>query len=235
MPKIKILSVNMCHECKAANWASALKPLNADVIFLQEIDRYNIAELAARLSMLILNINHFKGIAVLIRNTIKIIDNSHVKFHGLVLYLAGIHLHDIPSVPHHIEQIPYKSSQIIPVNTPMSKILTMCKMRLPEVRQAVAQSGKFPAIIAGDFNEPSHLDIKLNLPVSQFMQKNKFIDTYRVINKDAGFTWPAAGFYPKEPKQRIDFIYARGGFKSVSSRTIEMTSDHKVLLSILQF
>ena len=213
--KLKILTANLCAECmlnidsKTTRWVKVLKVFSSDIIFLQEIDKYNVTDIASGLSMIILNIDHKNATAILISGKLKVIDNHHIRYKDKPIFVSNIHLTDIPSVSHHIKNISYKSSEIIPLSTPMNKILTMCKRRLPDIKSVITQSKSLPAIIAGDFNEPSHLDMKLNLPVSQFMQKNKFIDSYRISNNDEGFTWPASGFYSKEPPQRIDFIYTR--------------------------
>ena len=97
------------------------------------------------------------------------------------------------------------------------------------------------AIIAGDFNEPSHLDLEnIKTPVSIEFEKNGFIDTYKYINKDSsGDTWPVGNFYKKEPKQRLDFIYTKN-LKVVGSNTYdnhndyEWPSDHKMVISDIE-
>jgi endonuclease/exonuclease/phosphatase family metal-dependent hydrolase len=90
----------------------------------------------------------------------------------------------------------------------------MCvKRRLPRIKEEMAKIKKTErAIIAGDFNEPSHLDLeKIKVPVSKEFEKHGFIDTYRSKNgEEEGYTWPAGGFYKKEPLQRVDIIYTRG-------------------------
>jgi endonuclease/exonuclease/phosphatase family metal-dependent hydrolase len=115
----------------------------------------------------------------------------------------------------------------------MSKVLALCaKNRLPDIRACVKQAKENVAIIAGDFNEPSHLDLKMLLPVSRAMAKYGFTDVYRAMNKTPGYTWPAAGFYKREPPQRVDYIYTRG-FKVASSNILDASGDHKLVWAIL--
>ena len=92
------------------------------------------------------------------------------------------------------------------------------------------------SIIAGDFNEPSHLDININVPISNEFEKNGFIDSYRFINDSLGNTWPSGNFYQNEPDQRVDFIYVKN-FKVISSSTYETNnwlSDHKMIITDLK-
>jgi hypothetical protein len=75
---------------------------------------------------------------------------------------------------------------------------------LPRVKAELAKAKSFKqAIIAGDFNEPSHLDRdynKLKLPVSSEFEKAEFVDTFHFKNRDAlGYTWPAGVYTKKAP------------------------------------
>ena len=233
MVKLRVVTANLCDECRVSNWPGVLGKLAADVVFLQEIGKYNITELAGKLRLVVLDIDHQAGTAVLVNRMFRVIDNHHVQIGSRAVYLASIHLTDIPSVSHHAARLVYKSSQIIPLSWPMSKVLMLCaKNRLPEVRRFVKQAEKHAAIIAGDFNEPSHLDLKMPLPVSRAMAKYGFTDVYRAANETPGYTWPAAGFYKREPPQRVDYIYTRG-FKLVSSDTLDASGDHKLVWTVL--
>ena len=95
------------------------------------------------------------------------------------------------------------------------------------------------AIIAGDFNEPSHLDLEINVPVSKLFEKHGFSDTFWVANKELadekGHTWPASTLYKQEPGQRIDMIYVKN-MKVIRSfirgeNTAKWMSDHKMVIS----
>lgn len=69
-------------------------------------------------------------------------------------------------------------------------------------------------IIAGDFNEPSHLDENVEWYTSKFLQEKGFIDTCRYINPNKneypGFTCDVIRKTDiKNPPIRIDFIYTK--------------------------
>ena len=173
---------------------------------------------------------------------LTIIDNTHVKLKSGIkpIYIGGIHLDDIPSLPHHMNNMVYKSSETVPLSYSLDKLLKMCtKRRLPRIKEELSMVKKNDrAIIAGDFNEPSHLDLdKIKVPVSKEFEKQGFIDAYRYINGDEpGFTWPAGTFYKKEPVQRVDIIYAKG-IKIVDAETYDTgdkwLSDHKMVIADL--
>jgi endonuclease/exonuclease/phosphatase family metal-dependent hydrolase len=118
--------------------------------------------------------------------------------------------------------------------------LKLCsKRRLPKIKDILKKiENKDRTIIAGDFNEPSHLDLKnIKTPVSIELEKNGFVDTYRFMNKGSvGYTWPSGKFYKNEPSQRIDFIYTKN--IKITSSTIydndnsyKWESDHKMLIT----
>jgi endonuclease/exonuclease/phosphatase family metal-dependent hydrolase len=119
-------------------------------------------------------------------------------------------------------------------------VLQICaQRRLPRVKAELLKTKKFKrAIIAGDFNEPSHLDgeySKLKLPVSMEFEKQGFVDTFHYKNPaELGYTWPAGVLYKKGPPQRIDMIYTKG-IKTVGSKLYDDTnkwiSDHKMVIT----
>ena len=139
--------------------------------------------------------------------------------------------------------MPYKSSEIIPISSSKEKILKLCaERRLPKLKQELVKAKKYArAIIAGDFNEPSHLDLDdVNVPVSKFLEKNGFIDTFWYANpnldKEDGYTWPASSLYKNEPGQRIDMIYIKN-MKVINSicydgsKSNKWISDHKMVIT----
>lgn len=253
---LRILTINLCYECGKNKsllinkWIEILSKLKGDILFIQEITSFNLEKLASNLQLKILNINHFEGICVLINpNKLIIVDNNIIKLKSNIepIYISGIHLDDIPSLPHHINGIIYKSSEIIPLTKSLNEILKLCaKRRLPKVKEELKKAKKYNiAIIGGDFNEPSHLDLdNINTPVSKEFEKNGFIDTFWYANKkikNLGYTWPAGNFYKKDPKQRIDMIYTKNlkilnssiydGEKEDRSKWI---SDHKLVITDLE-
>ena len=226
---MKIITFNICLECKCSDPYKELSKHSADIIMLQEIKKVDIVKLAHKLNMNILNIDHNEETSILINKTYKIKGNNHFEYKKKLFYIQNAHLTDIPSVLHHINKIPYG----IPTSTPLNKVFKLCEVRANAIHQYIKESKSADfAIIGGDFNEPSHIDFKLPLPTSLLLQKNKFIDSYRAVNKDDGFTWPSNKYYAKEPMQRIDFIYVRG-LTPKKSTTHETFSDHKLLKTLV--
>lgn len=251
---LRVITMNLCNENPIKKttlinrWINIFTKMKGDVIFLQEINSYNMEKMVGELGMKLLNINNLENTCVLINPyKLTILDNTHVKIKsGQInsknkpIYIGGIHLDDIPSLPHHMNNMVYKSSETVPLSYSLDKILKMCeKRRLPRVKQELSMVKKNDrAIIAGDFNEPSHLDLdKIKVPVSKEFEKQGFIDAYRYINEDEpGFTWPAGTFYKKEPVQRVDIIYTKG-IKIVDADTYDTgdkwLSDHKMVIADL--
>jgi endonuclease/exonuclease/phosphatase family metal-dependent hydrolase len=244
---LRIIIINLCSECgknknvNLSKWIKYFTHFKADIIFLQEIADYNLEQMANELSMQILNVNYTEFTCVLINSRkLSIIDNFHVKLtHGRKpIYIGAIHLDDIPSIPHHLNKIVYKSSRIIPLSYSLNKVLDIAKeTRLPRLKKELKQAKDCDrAIIAGDFNEPSHFDLDgINTPVSKTMEKNGFVDTFHHIHpEDPGYTWPAGKYYKNEPKQRVDFIYTRN-VKIIRSNVIgddfNWISDHKIVMT----
>jgi endonuclease/exonuclease/phosphatase family metal-dependent hydrolase len=244
---LRIVIINLCSECGknksiiTQKWIKFFSRLNADIIFLQEISNYNLVQMANDLNMQILNVDHIECTCVLINATkLLIIDNFHVKPANSrkPIYIGSIHLDDVPSLAHHLNKVVYKSSKKIPLSYSLDKVLDICKeRRLPRLKKELKEASNCEmAIIAGDFNELSHLDLnKINTPVSKMMEKHGFDDTYRYIHpNDAGYTWPAGKFYKNEPNQRIDFIYTRNvkiKDSVVFGDDKNWLSDHKIVMT----
>jgi len=247
---LRVLTINLCSEfpgrktSRENKWIKLLTKLKGDLIFFQEIKTYNVGKIANELGLKILQLNNLEGTCVLVNPyKLTIVDNEHVvpKSQTKPIYIGGIHLDDIPSIPHHLEEVTYKSSEIIPLTYSLDRVLKLCeKRRLPRIKEELAKIKKTgSAIIAGDFNEPSHLDLnKIKVPISKEFEKHGFIDTYRHMNKtDPGFTWPAGGLYKNEPNQRVDIIYVKG-LKVLASMTYDddgtkWLSDHKMVITDL--
>lgn len=253
---LRVITINLCYEYPGKKgtllnkWINILKKIDADVLFLQEINNYNLEKIANELGLKLLNLNNFEGTCVLINPyKLTIIDNNHVKLKSGIkpIYIGGIHLDDVPSLPHHMNNLVYKSSETVPLSYSLDRVLKMCaKRRLPRIKEELAKVKKTDrAIIAGDFNEPSHLDLdKIKAPVSKEFEKQGFADAYRYKNKEEpGFTWPAGSLYQKEPEQRVDIIYTKN-IKIVDSTIYpndndndekKWISDHKMVIADLVF
>ena len=248
---LRVLTINMCNEYPGKKntllnkWINIFSKIKGDVVFLQEISKFNVEKIANELNLKVLHINNLEGTCVLINPyKLTIIDNNHVKLKSGIkpIYIGGIHLDDIPSLPHHMHNIPYKSSEIVPLSYSLDRVLKLCeKRRLPRIKEEMTKVKKTDrAIIAGDFNEPSHLDLdKVKVPISKEFEKHGFIDTYRQMNKtEPGNTWPAGSLYKDEPVQRVDIIYVKN-LKVVKSETYDegakWLSDHKMVITDLVF
>lgn len=247
---LRILTMNLCYEYPGKKttllnkWITILSKIKGDIIFLQEINYYNLEKLANELNLKILNINNFEGTCVLINPyKLTIIDNNLVKIKSSIkpIYIGSIHLDDVPSLPHHLNNTVYKTSETIPLSYSLDKVLSLCaKRRLPRIKEELEKAKKYDrVIIAGDFNEPSHLDLDIDTPVSKEFEKNGFTDTYRSTNSDPGYTWPAGTLYKKGPVQRIDMIYTKK-LKVVKSGIYDgelgenkWISDHKIVFTDL--
>ncbi|HNN13697.1 MAG TPA: endonuclease/exonuclease/phosphatase family protein [Anaerolineales bacterium] len=143
------------------------------------------------------------------------------------------------------------------------------KARLPyiqpflDVLPRLASEG-IPVFLAGDFNAPSHLDWTLELvgvrrqilypmewTISKAVMDARFRDSFREVHPDPklepGLTWWASrpqvtGWNPNpdDPQDRIDFIYAAGPCRTLSSEVIgekfasPYPSDHRGVLSIFE-
>ena len=247
---IRTLTINLCDEFPGKKtillnkWIVILSKIKGDILFLQEVNSYNIERLATSLGLKILNINNSEATSVLVNpKKLTILDNNLVKILNSrkePIYIGNLHLDDIPSVMHHMNNMVYKSSVSIPISSGKAKILKLCvEHRIPRLKQELVKANKYDrAIIAGDFNEPSHLDLDhINVPVSKLLAKNGFIDTYLFSNqtadKEYGHTWPASSLYKNEPGQRIDMIYTKN-LKIINSMvftSLNWISDHKMVIT----
>lgn len=125
---------------------------------------------------------------------------------------------------------------------------------------AESRQNQPPIIIAGDFNEPSHLDwtedvvaagrkpLKVQFPTSKRLAAEGMIDLYRKIYpdpvKDPGYTWPARPMSLEELaeiskgtiKEQIDTPSDRidfiygYGVNPVRAEILETPSDHRAIL-----
>ena len=255
---LKIVTINLCEEFPGSKpgllnrWIFILSQVKGDIVFLQEINSYHFERLSKELGLEILNINYKEGTSVLINpNKLIVVGNNEVKLidsHIKPIYIGGLHLDDIPSLIHHLNNKIYKSNEIIPVSTSMTKILKLCTShRSPRLKQELAKAKRYDrAIIAGDFNEPSHLDLdNIKVPVSLLFEASGFKDTYfyanekKNTNTENGYTWPASYMYEDEPGQRIDMIYTKKikCVRSVvydGSNELKWISDHKMVISDLE-
>lgn len=127
-----------------------------------------------------------------------------------------------------------------------SDALAVCKLGKQMAKQG-------PVIIAGDFNEPSHLDwtkravdaglapLPVAFPTSKLFYKYGFQDAFRVVHPDEvsmpGYTWPTDTAKKTEKDyraERIDFVYSFS-LKVIGCQTVESPSDHLGVLATFFF
>ena len=124
------------------------------------------------------------------------------------------------------------------------------RTRLRDIRPFVRSlvplaAGGIPSIVLGDMNAPSHEDwtaatvgqrpqirFPVRWPVSRFLAKEGFVDSYRAAFPDPvadeGLTWPAArprsddSWNPRRdaPEDRIDQIWSAGPASVVDSEVV---------------
>jgi len=136
---IRILTINLCDEFPGKKsillnkWILILSKIKGDILFLQEVNSYNIERLANTLGLKMLNINNSEGTSVLINpKKLIIVDNNLVKLvnsRKTPIYIGNIHLDDVPSVMHHMNNMIYKSDVSIPISSSKEKILKLCAVR----------------------------------------------------------------------------------------------------------
>jgi endonuclease/exonuclease/phosphatase family metal-dependent hydrolase len=126
-----------------------------------------------------------------------------------------------------------------------------------ELLPALAAEG-MPVFLVGDFNAPSHLDwteaavgtrpylrYAVEWPVSVALANAGFRDTYREAHPDPiadpGITWWAArpkvvdwagNPTRKDPRDRIDYVYAAGPAQTISSELVGERGGRGVTLSV---
>jgi exonuclease III len=155
---------------------------------------------------------------------------------GKAVTLSNVHLPSAPYGPYYAK-----------LGKPAAKIIALeQRVRVPAVAKQLELlpgpvGAGIPAFVVGDFNSPSHLDwveatvgsrfqIKepVEWPVSKAMADAGFRDSWREVHPDPvenpGLTWWAArpkvsdwNPGPKNPQDRIDFIYAAGPAKATAS------------------
>jgi endonuclease/exonuclease/phosphatase family metal-dependent hydrolase len=170
---------------------------------------------------------------------------------GRVVAISNVHLPSAPYGPNWVRD-GKTAEQVIALENRvrMPAILTQL-----EVLPPLAQRGT-PVFVTGDFNAPSHLDYTaaavgtrtevkyvVDWPLSQAMADAGFRDSYRDAHrdvvKDAGLTWWAArpkvdGRNPtaRDPQDRIDYVYAAGPSRTVSSEIVGEVGDPAVTISV---
>lgn len=232
----RVLSYNIHHgegidgKIDLERIAALIKENKADIVALQEVDRgvertarrdfpKELAKLTGMNVYFDRNIIYQGGDygnAVLTKFPIQQKKNTHYKMlrdgeqRGVLQLVLDVHGKDLLFMDTHIDYRPDDAERVINAD---------------ELKQIVAEAGKMPVILCGDFNDS---------PNSRTHEKIKhFIsDTWELIGEGNGFTIPA-----EKPDNRIDYIW-------ISKATIEplkievlksIASDHLPVLGEFRF
>ncbi|MFJ6697970.1 endonuclease/exonuclease/phosphatase family protein [Streptomyces sp. NPDC091272] len=130
--------------------------------------------------------------------------------------------------------------------------------RAKQAKEVVNWAGASPAVVAGDFNSPSHLDWTADTksahcdsvvewPTTKAFWDGGYWDSYREVNPDEaklpGNTWSpvvkSTDGRP-EPQDRIDFIQYKGGTLDAVASTVigggaNWPSDHLAVLTTFTY
>jgi hypothetical protein len=156
-------------------------------------------------------------------------------------FIIPIHLNDFPYQPYQAHSIKYCYDTCQRSVYGEQNLIDEANMaRGAEIDKIIMYANELKkyghVIIAGDFNEPSHLDwtvsntlhkYAIRFPTSIKLEKNGYIDSYRTVYKDEfkypGYTW----FGLKS--ERIDFIYST--LYPLKSDVLPTSSDHYAVFS----
>ena len=154
----------------------------------------------------------------------------YLDIEGRQVAVFNIHLTDYPYQPYQALGIPYGDAPFLDQGSELAAAASEARgSDIALLASHVnALEGQWTVIIAGDFNEPSHLDwtaaaaesgrhpLAVEFPSILTLERLGFIDTYRAMHPDElshpGFTWtPAVSENdPEEHQDRIDYILVRG-------------------------
>ena len=206
-----------------------------------------------------------KCITIITHYDIKKEPNSNFVFdimvNGRIIKIIPIHLIDYPFTFYSLHNIPYQETPLkIDNKEDVVKLSYSTKSKdIEKIIDYVKMNPGEKIIIAGDFNEPSHLDDPLNeWIVSKKFEDIGMIDSYRHMNKtiirdklgynidgasccnipaDFEYELKSENSSNSEPSSRIDFIYTKN-LDIVSSNVLKQYasySDHLPLLTVVDF
>ena len=239
--EISIMSFNIWHDGKAgrqplSQTVKTIKESGADIVGLQEVHK-NARAIADELGWFY--VQHGRDTAIL--SKFKILELSKDK-HGALIDCNGqriavfnVHFYHAPYQPYQLLKIPYGKAPFI--KTEAEAITYAKKARGHEVEALIrdvksVKDQSIPFFIAGDFNEPSHLDwtektdyhpLKVVWPTTLALDKAGFKDSYRTVFpdpvKNPGFTWTPVSRKDsrKDHHDRIDFVLYRNAVVKSSS------------------
>lgn len=274
-PKLRLLCMNLwvggrrglaTPEESIQRTLDVLRAADADVIALQEHD--GLADFYAQALGMVATVQD-RSTAVLSRW--PVLGTSPTKWGVQLdapdfgpLWVFDAHLPAAPYQPYQLAGIEYHGGRFV---TNAAEAITEARLargepalRLLRELSAALASGE-PVLLAGDFNEPSHLDwtaqcVEAGLrehavewPTSRLFTETGLIDTFRAVHPDPvrrpGFTWtPRPG--TRDVMDRIDLVYVSPQLIPVRTDVLgelgPMTdlaldpwpSDHRAVRAVLQ-
>jgi exodeoxyribonuclease-3 len=172
-----------------------------------------------------------------------------------LFYLISAHLTDFPYQPFQAHGIPYcygRCQRTVTSPAGIARAAARARGEAAERLAATAQrlARRAPVVVAGDFNEPSHLDwtaraaaagrcpARVLFPTSRRLHEAGLVDAFRAAHRDElkepGITWPANEPGYAHRADRIDFIYV-AGCRVLACDVIHTPSDHSAVLAVLDF
>jgi endonuclease/exonuclease/phosphatase family metal-dependent hydrolase len=234
LPPLKVMTYNIrACDFGLKNIIATLKQANADIIALQEVDKYvkrtgrvdQPKKISQALGMYYTFRKHFSyqggefGLALLSRYRIDQVKRMKVKRSNLILLKARVHApgQTVGVVVVHFHPTnPFDDKATKESNT---------SARKREAKKAFDTASRFqsPVLIMGDFNAASG-------SYAYDLFKEKYQDACESTGNLWRKTWPA-----KFPVTRIDYIWASKHFKILSCRTINShASDHRPVVARIQ-
>uniref|UniRef100_A0A914IDD7 Endonuclease/exonuclease/phosphatase domain-containing protein n=1 Tax=Globodera rostochiensis TaxID=31243 RepID=A0A914IDD7_GLORO len=243
--------------------AKHIKALHADVVLLQEMNAKAFDELMKKLGNQWsgqIHLDHLESKPAIITKH-KIIANTKFFtnwtfglsiFHdsGIMLNVVNLHLNYRNYGPTLVENAKkgVTTEKILAADfQPQGRLQNILELSSqPSFKKFLAQTSEVPLILAGDFNEPSHLDwtnktshlhkgFVMEWPVTKYLsEKHGLVDTFRQLRPNVletpGRTWSSVWDEAFEPSDRIDFIFYKSDqLKPVRSFTYSGTEALKKL------
>jgi endonuclease/exonuclease/phosphatase family metal-dependent hydrolase len=269
---VRILSYNIEYGAESYPLEQAIavvKESRADVVVIQEARTLNGidsgANMAAALGWYYIAIDPIEG-GVVSRWPLELVDEKagivlvmpHNEKSFAAFYAVVVHLHDFKYQPFQAAKIPYASGGITTQEFLQEKtdLIHAAESSRGENLAAVLTAVKhlnptLPVVVAGDYNEPSHLDwsvpavaaglcpLAVAFPASRRMYQAGFKDAYRALYPDEvatpGITWPTGDPGYQYRSDRIDFVYARTQDEVLDFAIYRNPSDHFAVAATIKF
>lgn len=269
---IRLLSYNVEYGAEKYSIEEAVKVVkdsNADVAVINEAHTHSHQDAAAEMAQMLgwhhLPINSIDS-AIISRWPLE---HVHSKAGiGLVtpdsvtkkqpFYVIAIHLNDFQYQPFQASSMPYKwkEGEVEDYLSDASELIQAAiQSRGHDLNRVLNEvkglEATIPIVIAGDFNEPSHLDwteesakkglcpLAVQFPASKSLYQAGFYDAFRFLNPNEvehpGYTWSMYDPGYEYRHDRIDFIYVRNRDRVVDCAILPTASDHYAVVATVIF